>query len=338
LNAVISVWLQFAALAAIIGFAGAALCRSGDIIAEKTGLSRSWVGFILLATVTSLPELVTGISAVAWAQAPNVAVGDVLGSCVLNLAILTVVDVLHRRESFYRRAGQGHILSASFGIVLIGLAGLGVIVGQRGDAYAIGHIGLYTPLIVLLYAVAARTIFTYERRERESFAEAVAERYPDVTLRVALVRYVCGAVAVIAVGAWLPFLAVDVARVMGWQTTFVGTVFVAAATSLPELSVTISAVRLGAVDLAIANLLGSNLFDILIIAIDDLAFLDGPILSHVSPTHAVSAVSAAVMSGVVIVGLLYRPNVRIAGLVGWVSIGLGLLFLLSTYATFVYGE
>jgi cation:H+ antiporter len=337
-NAVIWVWLQFAAAAAIIGVAGAALCRSADIIAKKTGLSRGWIGFILLATVTSLPELVTGISAVTWARAPNLAVGDVLGSCVLNLAILTVVDLVHRRESFYRRAGQGHILSAAFGIVLIGVAGLGVIVGKRGDGFAIGHIGAYTPLIVLLYAVAARTIFTYERRERTSFAETVAERYPHVTLRTAIVRYAFRAGVVIAAGAWLPFVAVELARVMGWQTTFVGQVFVAAATSLPELSVTISALRLGAVDLAIANLLGSNLFDILILAIDDLFFLDGPLLSHVSSTHAVSALSAAMMSGVVIVGLLYRPNVRIAGLVGWVSIALALMFLFSAYATFLYGH
>ena len=54
------IWLQFITCAALIGFAGPELSRSGDIIAEKTGLSHSWIGLILLATVTSLPELITG--------------------------------------------------------------------------------------------------------------------------------------------------------------------------------------------------------------------------------------------------------------------------------------
>jgi cation:H+ antiporter len=335
---VAAVWLQFAACAATIGIAGFVLCRSADIIAEKTGLSRGWVGFILLATVTSLPELITGISSVVWAKAPNIAVGNALGACVLNLAILTVVDLGHRRESFYRQAHQGHILSAAFGTVLIGFVGLGAVVGKNADTLAIGHIGPYTPLIILLYAVAARTIFAYERRERESFAEAVAERYPEVTLRSALVRYSVGAVAVTAAGWWLPVIAVDLARVMGWQTTFVGTVFVAAATTLPEMAVTISALSLGAVNLAIANLLGSNLFDVLILAIDDLVFLEGPLLSHVSPMHAVSAFSAAVMSGFVIVGILYRPNVRIIGSVGWISVALLLMYLLCAYLSFLFGR
>ena len=87
------VWLQLAACLVVIGFAGVKLSRYGDIIAEKSGLSRGWVGLILLATVTSLPELVTGLSSVTVAKVPDIAVGDIMGSCVFNL--LLVVHLLN---------------------------------------------------------------------------------------------------------------------------------------------------------------------------------------------------------------------------------------------------
>jgi cation:H+ antiporter len=307
------------------------------VIAEKTGLSGSWIGVVLLASVTSLPELVTGASAVTIADAPDIAIGDVLGSCVFNLLILVVLDFIQRGESVYRRARLGHVLSAGFGVVLIGFTGMNLLLYGRGPGLAVGHVGAYTPVILLLYALAMRTVFTYERTHREEFAEEMAERYPTMTLRGALLRYAVGAVVIVAAGAWLPFVAADLADIMGWRTTFVGTLFVAAATSLPELVVTIAAFRIGALDMAVANLLGSNLFDIAIVAVDDILFVKGPILARVSPIHAVSAMSAVVMTGIAIVGLFYRPRVRVFRAVGWVSIGLFVMYLLNSYLLYIHG-
>lgn len=331
-------WFQFAVCAAILTVAGERLSRNGDIIAEKTGISGSWVGLVLLAGVTSLPELVTGLSAVALAKAPNIAVGDVFGSCVFNLTILAVVDFLHRGESVYRRASQGHILSAGFGVILIGFAGLNVLLAQKGVVLALGHVGAYSPIFVALYLVAIRSVWDYEREQVVEHAAEEAGRYPGVTLRQATIRYLLAALGVVAAGSWLPFIGIDLAHAMGWHKTFVGTLFVAAATSLPELVVTIAAVRIGAVDMAIANLLGSNLFNVAILAADDAAFLPGPLLSHVSPMHAVSAASASVMTGLVVVALLYRPRARVFRTVGWASLGLLTVYLLNAYFLYLHGE
>jgi cation:H+ antiporter len=338
LTPLLSIWLQFLACVAVIGLAGPELCRNGDVIAEKTGLSGSWVGLVMLASVTSLPELVTGASAVTIAEAPDIAIGDVFGSCVFNLVMLVVLDFLQRGESVYRRARQGHVVSAGFGIVLIGVAGMSVLVHGRGIGLAIGHVGSYTPVILALYALAMRAVFAYEREHREEFAEEMAERYPQRTLRLAVMRYALCAVVIVAAGTWLPFIADRLAAIMGWRASFVGTLFVAGATSLPELVVTIAAVRLGALDMAIANLLGSNLFNVAIIAIDDLLYRPAPILSRVSPVHAVSAMSALVMTGIVIIGLLYRPRARIFRTVGWVSLGLFVMYLLNSYVLYIHGE
>ncbi|MCQ3922749.1 MAG: sodium:calcium antiporter [Rhodocyclaceae bacterium] len=330
-------WLGFLVCIAAIGFAGARLSRYGDILAEKTGLGGSWIGLIMLATVTSLPELVTGISAVTVAGVPDIAVGDVLGSCVFNLAILVVVDLLHPRESIYSRASRGHILSAAFGTVLIGAVAFSLLLARRGEALAIGHIGAYTPLIVALYLLAMRTLYQHERREVAEFVEDVAERYPHVSLRRAAIGYALAAGVVVAAGIWLPFVGADIAEQMGWHDSFVGTLLVAAATSAPEVAVTVAAVRIGALDMAVANLLGSNLFDILILAIDDLFYAGGPLLADVSQAHAVSAVSAIIMTGIAVIGLFYRPAGPLWRNVSWISVFLLVLYLLNSYILFRHG-
>jgi len=143
---------------------------------------------------------------------------------------------------------------------------------------------------------------------------------------------------VVAAGIWLPFIAKDLAAVMAWEQSFVGTLFVAAITSAPEVVVTVAALRMGAVDLAIGNLFGSNLFNIAILAIDDLAYLPGPLLADVSLTHATSAFSAMMMSGLAVVGLVLRPTSRVLRSVSWISLMVLVVYLLNTLFLYLYGH
>ncbi len=332
------IWSQFVVCLVVIGLAGVKLSRYGDAIANKTGLGGTWIGLILLATVTSLPELLTGVSSVTIAGVPNIAVGDVLGSCVFNLLIIVVLDFIYREESLYTRANQGHILSAGFGVMLIGLAGFSILLSSTGLSFAIGHVGGYSLFIVVLYVVAIATLFRYEQRQLEAFVEAEAERYPGVSLRQLLLRYAFAAVFVVVAAIWLPFIAKGIAQQMGWYESFVGTLLVAVATSIPELVVTIAALQLGAIDMAIANLLGSNLFNILVLAVDDMLYTEGPLLAHVSSIHAISALSAVMMTGVVIVALLYRAQKRVLKTVGWASIVLAVIYLTNSYVIYLHGR
>ena len=129
-----------------------------------------------------------------------------------------------------------------------------------------------------------------------------------------------------------------IARLTGLSRSWIGLILLATATSLPELVVTISALRLDAVDMAIGNLLGSNLFDILILAIDDIAYDKGPLLAAVSPAHAISAFAAVIMSGIFIVALLFKPETRLRGTIGWVSLSLLLVYLFASYAIYLHGH
>jgi len=328
--------MQFLICVIAIGFSGVKLSRYGDAIADKMGLGGTWIGVIMLASVTSLPELVTGISSVTMADAPDIAVGDVLGSCVFNLVLIVVLDFMSRDKTLYCRASQGHILVAGFGIVLLGLAGFSLLLAAQGSGVSLWHLGLYSPAIIVLYTVAMRAVFLYESELVEDFTEAAADAYPELTLRTAVVRYIAAAVVVLIAGVWLPFVAKALAVEMGWHDGFVGTLFVAFVTSLPEMVVTVAALRLGAVDMAIGNLFGSNLFNVGILAIDDIFYLPGPLFDAVSATHAMSAFSAIMMTGVAVVGLLYRSRTRVFRTVGWASIFLFTVYLVNTYMLYSY--
>jgi cation:H+ antiporter len=184
------------------------------------------------------------------------------------------------------------------------------------------------------------TVFHYERRalaasgRHEPLIPGVEHR----SLRAALGRYAASAVFVVAAGAALPRVATEIAAQMGWSNTFVGTVFVAFATSVPEVAVSVAAMALGSVDLAVANLLGSNLFDVLIVALDDVIYSPGPILSAVSPSHAVTAISAAIMSAAAIVGFTYRPRERVLRRSSWVGATLLSVYLTNAFVQFLAGK
>jgi len=331
-------WLQLLLCIAVIGYAGYFLSRYGDIIAEKSGISASWIGLILLSTATSLPELVTGISSVTFADAPDIAVGDVLGSTVFNLAILVMLDALYKRETLYSKAAQGHILSASLGTLLIAFAGFSLLLDHAGLSPALGHVGFYSPFIAMVYLVAMRAVYSYEHRTLAEYTEESAERYPGVTLRTAIKGYAWAAIAVVMAGSWLPFIAKDISNLMGWGQSFVGTLLVAAVTSAPEAAVTLSALRIGALDMAIANLLGSNMFDIVILAIDDLLYTKGPLLVNVDISHALTAFTAVMMSALVAVGLIFRPQGRVVLGLTWVSLGLFMLYVINSWILFAHAS
>ncbi|MDP6948366.1 MAG: hypothetical protein QF485_04855 [Arenicellales bacterium] len=330
-------WVQFVGCLAVIGVAGTQLSRYGDAIADKTGLGGTWVGVMMLGTVTSLPELVTGVSSVTVAGVPEIAVGDVLGSCAFNLLLLVMLDLFYRQESVYTRASHGHVLGGGFGVILLGVAGFALLWSALGGVPALAHVGIYTPAIFLLYAIALRTVFLYSQRTLAEYAGEEPDRYPQLSLSQTLWRYLVAALFVVGAAVWLPFVGERLAATMGWHQSFVGTLFVAFVTSVPELVVTFAAMKLGALDMALGNLVGSNLFNIMILGIDDLFYTAGPLLAHVSVVHTATALTAMAMTGIAIVALLYHPRKRVLHTVGWASVLLAAVFLLNAWVLYRFG-
>jgi cation:H+ antiporter len=186
-----------------------------------------------------------------------------------------------------------------------------------------------------------RLIFRFERKRMAGIlqtGEAFQYRYNDTALGEVYRNAALHAVVIVGAGVWLPFIGNRISEATGWGGTFVGNLLIAASTSLPEIVTSIAAMRLAAPDLAISNLFGSNLFNMAILAIDDLAYAKGPLLSHVSFYHLFSAVTALMMTGIGITGLIYRGQRKAWAAVTWYGAALLALYLLNAYLLFTIGS
>ena len=321
-------WPAFILCTAAIVYAGTKLSRYGDVIAEKTGLGRTWIGVVLMSAVTSLPELVTGIGSVTYADVPDIAVGDVLGSCVFNMLILAILDAVYKPMPISTKAQQGHVLSAGFGILLLSSVSLSLFLHHR--VMTLGWLGIYSLFFTTVYFFAMRIVYQHEKKEiARVVKDAAAEfQYGEISTRSAVLNYSFNAVIVIIAAMFLPKIGEGIATATGLGQSFVGTIFIAISTSLPEVVVSVAAVKMGAVDLAIGNLFGSNIFNIFILGIDDLFFVKGPILSYSNQNHAISALCAMMMTAIAIIGLTYRAEKKRL-IIAWDSVMIVLLYLVN---------
>lgn len=334
------VWFEFLACAALILFSGSLLSQFAEMLAVKTGMGRTVIGLVLLATITSLPELATGLGAVTLADAPDIAIGNLLGACVVNLMLIGLVDLFYQPTPILSGVEEGHTLSAGFGILLIGIVAWGLVIGADPRFSWKFPIGPTTFLILILYVVSVRKVFLFERRRRAGYVKAEAEglRYREVPFRKIYLGVLAHGGIIVGAGIWLSFVGDRIATETGWGGTFVGTIFVAISTTLPEGITSFYALKLAAPDLAVANLFGSNLFNIALLGVDDLAYTKGPLLSNASPDHLFSAITALVMTGIAITGLTYRVQKKAWANVSWDGAALVFLYLLNTYLLFTLGK
>ena len=312
---------EFLGLAVVVAGAGIMLAQSADSIAAVTRLGRLLVGSLLLAAATSLPELTVDLSAVRQGM-PDLAVGDLLGSSLMNLLILAGVDLLKRTgRPMLSREAASHALSATLGIALTALAAAAVLTAGRLPHVSWLGIGGWSWAIVVAYMLGARMLFVDQRISARAAADAEAvaaggndpletERPHRLALLVPAAVFAAAAAVLWIAGPRLAHTAGALAEQSGLGGTFVGTTLVAITTSLPELVATIVAVRAGAHDLAIGNAFGSNAFNMVLFAPLD-AVHPGSLFAAVGPAHAVTALSVIIATSVAVLGQLYQVERRI---------------------------
>jgi len=283
------VWFKFLLCVIIILFAGTKLARYGDVIAEKTGLGRIWIGLVLIASITTMPELVTGVSA-----------------------------------------------SAGIGILLIAIAAGSIFAGERLSGATLGWVGISSIVIMIVYLVGTWQMFRFERRHQLVSLETEL-LYEEASLKRVSLKFALASVAVIGAGIWLSLIGDEIAATTGWGASFVGSLFLAITTSLPELAVAVAAFRLGAPDMAVADILGANIIDIAVILWVDLFYTPGSILAMVSSAHVVTAVISIVMSLLIVLGIRFRQRRKTFILFSWYTPVLIGLYVFGAYALFTSG-
>lgn len=304
--------VTFFICAAIIIVAGTYLTKYADAIADLTGFGRLLVGSILLAGATSLPEMTVSVNVIQLGQ-PNLAVGNLMGACLFNLLNLAILDMsTYSRGRMLSSLASAHALSGLMTIALCSIATLGILVTFE---YSVFGFGIASLVLIGVYLGASRLVY---------FDQQIAARLdtpgPEqsvlmpaesgTTLPRAFLGFLVAGAVIFFTAPYLAGAADHFAEMTGLGRSFVGTTLVAICTSLPELVASISALRLGAYDLAIGNVFGSNSFNMVMLGVID-AFQEGVLLNVVAPVHAITGTAVILVTAVAVMGQLYRVESRI---------------------------
>lgn len=338
------VWLKFIICAVIILFAGKRVARYGDAIAEKTGLSGLWIGVILVSLATSLPELFTGIGSTIFVNAPDLTVGNLFGAITYNLVNISVLDFLCCKGTpLLSSVSAGQLLTASLSLIPLTIAVVGIFLSMHLPQISFYNISLYSILILGSYLVCVRSIFGFEQKQQGILKELRKEenalfRYEGISLKTACIRYALSAFIIAGAGIWLAYIGDDLARLLRLDRNFIGSLFLGFATTLPEIAVSIAAIRLGARELAVANMLGSNLFNMVIIFLNDIFYRKAPIFQVISQQHILTGFLAIIMTIIVIFGLVSKPKKKTKLGLSVYSLWLIAIFIIGGYINFILGN
>jgi cation:H+ antiporter len=264
-----------------------------------------FIGSLLLAGATSLPELLTTLSSISEGE-PNLAAGNIFGSCMFNMALLATIDMAFWRARVLRRVALRHALTAGLAILILAMAAFFILADIE---LRLAWIGLDSLLIVAVYVVGMWLLQRESPRLPEPEELSGAEGL--MPLPRALLGFGVAAVLLTIITPVLVRSSIVIAEITGLGTGFVGTTLVGVATSLPEVVTCIAAVRLGAFDLAVGNLFGSNVFNVLVLGVTDIFYASGRFMGAIDPDFALAALLGLIMTAVALINNLARVERRI---------------------------
>lgn len=352
------VWVNvliFLASAGVVWLAGTRAARYANTIAEQTGLGKAFIGLLLLGGITSLPELAVTVSSALTANA-GLAVNNLLGGVAMQVAILSIADAAFGRDALSSVIPKPVVLlQATFGILLLTLVIAGITLGETPLGFTLARarveVGIWTGAVFASGAAAIWLSHGYERdptwlpdgrlQGRGESADASAPAAgraggaAPTSLRGTLLGVAVAGGAILVAGFLLARSGEALAQQTGLGSSFMGVAFVAVSTSLPEVSTVLAAVRLRQYEMAVADIFGTNLFDIALVFVVDLAYPGGPVLNEVGAFSTIAALLGIAVTTIFLAGLIERQH-RTVLRMGWDSLlvlavylgGLAMLFRL----------
>lgn len=301
----------FVAAAAAVWFAGTRIARFADEIAQRTGLGEAVVGLLLLAGVTSLPEVATSFTAARSGDAP-LAVNNLLGSIALQIALLAFGDAIYSKRALTSIVPDPIvILQGALNVSLLSLVAMGAV---AGDAKFLGA-GAWT---WGLFIAAGWSIFKLtEARERKPWlantekdgdARRIDRKRLEISMTALIARTVAAAAAILFAGYVVAQSGQEIADKSGLGSSFMGVAFVALATSLPEASTVFAAMRRGLYTMAISDILGTNILNVALLFGVDLIAAGPPVMNVVGPFAALAAMLGAATTGIFLMGIAERRD------------------------------
>ncbi|WP_119421690.1 sodium:calcium antiporter [Desertibaculum subflavum] len=327
----------FAAAAVAVWLAGTRIARYADGLSKKLGIGQAVIGLLLLAGVTSLPEIAVTTTAATTGDA-DLAVNNLLGSIAMQVTVIAVIDLLVSRRAMTAIVPDPSLLlQGTLNVLLLSIAAAGIVVGDIAvlgiGAWAWGCLIAYVASVWVLSQAQGRQPWHATDAERsrgnrpsprKSGADAAsAEAYPLPRL---IAMTAAAAAVILVAGYMVERTGSAIAEQTGLGSSFVGFVLVAISTSLPEFSSALSAARLGLFTMAISDILGTNLINIGLIFVTDLLAGGEPVLNRLGSFSIFGALLAIILVAIYIGGVAERRDKAIF------RMGIDSLLVLVLYA------
>ena len=288
-------YIIFIFSAVLVIYSGIKLSEYGDLIAIKTSLGHSFIGVTLIALFTSLPELISSIGSVTIVKAPDLAMGNVYGSNMFNMLIIFFLDALFKKDSVFKEVSLSNFVTAIFAVLLGSVSILGFIM----DVTFLEYMSVVSIAIFVIYILSMYSAY----RSIEKVEPEAEEKSVDIPLKKAIFMFGLMAIIIIFAGLMMSKSADEIAQTSGLGRTVIGSFLLAVVTSLPEVSACIGAVKVGAVNMAVGNLFGSNVFNMTVIPVADIFYTSGNIFKNVNSIHLFSATSSCIVVLIAMLGI-----------------------------------
>lgn len=314
----------FAIAALAVWISGTALSRYADAIAIQTGLGKAFTGVLLLGAATSLPELATTISASSQGY-PSLAGTNLLGSIAFQIVVLAFVDglMLRNRALTHFSATPTFLMQAVLLTLLLALTAAAI---SAGELWSIGPVGLWSLILAVAYVLTLLVIYHYEgtgrwqavassnSKDEEARVAGRDEKNEESSSLAGLVgKFSIAATAVLISGWTVATSGARLTEVTGLDQTLVGASLVAIATSLPEVSTTVAAVRMGSYAMAVGNIFGTNTLNLALFLPADLAYTEGTVIGALDGRAIFLTALGIVLTSIYLWGLLERRDRTIVG-------------------------
>jgi cation:H+ antiporter len=319
----------FIVSAGVIGVVGVRLTRVADRLADRTGWGEALMGAIFLGSVTSLPGVVTSMTAAATNH-PQLAISNALGGIAAQTTFLAIADILYPKANLEHAAAS--VANLAQGTLLVTLLALPLL-AMAAPPISLGGLHPVSIALPLAYGFGLRLVsgarstpmWTPKSTPETRVDQPEPAPHPRPRLRSLWLR-LGGFAAMIAVAGYgIARSGSAIADQTGLSESLMGGVFTAVSTSLPELVTAIAAVRQGALTLAVGDIIGGNSFDVLFMALADLAYRPGSIYHALTQAQTFVIALTLLMTGILLLGLLRREKHGI-GNIGFESFLIPLLY------------
>jgi len=330
--------LIFVFSAIVISFAGTYLAKFADQIADITKMGEAVVGAVLLGAITSLAGVVTSLTA-AYQGYADLAISNAIGGIAVQTLFLAFADMTYKKANLEHASAS--LSNLMYSILLIGLLTLLLLMSQTPEI-TVWNFHPGSPFIIIAYIFGLRMVSRGSKAPMWS-PKLTSETIPDIPAKnlgsinhqKLWISFFIAAGLVVFAGYLVGEAGIAITKKTDLSESFVGGLFTAVATSLPELIVSISAVRRGSLTMAVSNIVGGNSFEVIVVALADF-FYSGSILHAATTSDSYIITLTILLMSILLLGLLVREKKGIAK-IGWESFAIVIFFILGYLLLFIIG-